>query len=181
VKNANLVSRVAGYVALALAGALITAGCGEDKPAAPMTASPKTVDDFFPIKVGDKTVRMQLAVREPEMERGLMERRNLGRDDGMIFVYAKPQQMSFWMHNTPTPLDIGFFDSGGMLEEIYPMHPYDETTVGSRSAMLQFALEMNQGWFHDNGIKPGMELDRKALVAALKARGFDPAKFGLVE
>ena len=180
-KNANLVSRVAGYVALALAGALITAGCREDKPASAVAAPPKTVDDFFPIKVGDKTVRIQLAVRVPEMERGLMERRDLGRDDGMIFVYAKPQQMSFWMHNTPSPLDIGFFDNAGMLEEIYPMHPFDETTVGSRSSMLQFALEMNQGWFRQNGIKPGMELDRKALVAALKARGFDPAKFGLAE
>jgi uncharacterized protein len=181
VKNANLVSRLVGYTVLALAGALFTAGCREEKPAAAVAGPSKTVDDFFPIKVGDRTVRMQLAVRELEMQRGLMERRDLGRDDGMIFIYAKPQQMSFWMHNTPTPLDIGFFDSAGRLEEIYPMHPFDETTVTSRNSMLRFALEMNQGWFRQNGIKPGMELDRKALVAALKARGFDPRKFGLAE
>lgn len=143
------------------------------------TNAPKTVADFFPINVGGKTVRMQLAVRSAEMQRGLMERRDLGRDDGMIFVYEKPQRMSFWMHNTPTALDIGFFNPDGALEEVYPMYPFDETTVASRGERLQFALEMNQGWFRDNGVKPGAQLDMKALVAALKARGFEPVLFGI--
>jgi uncharacterized membrane protein (UPF0127 family) len=162
--------------------ALMFAGCGDHKAATPMAAvAPKTAADFFPIKVGDKTVRMQLAVRVPEMERGLMERRDLGRDDGMIFVYDKPQQMNFWMRNTPTPLDIGFFDGEGMLEEIYQMHPFDENSVTSRSTLLTFALEMNQGWFSDKAVKPGAQLDLKALAAALKERGFEPTKFGLKE
>jgi uncharacterized protein len=113
------------------------------------------------------------------MQRGLMERRDLGRDDGMIFIYDRPQQMSFWMRNTPTPLDIGFFDASGTLQEIYPMHPFDERTVSSRSTQLQFALEMNQGWFSANGVKPGAKLDLKALADALKARGFELKQFGL--
>ena len=147
--------------------------------AAAAPAPAKTVADFFNIKVGDKTVRMQLAVRADEMQRGLMERRDLGRDDGMLFVYEQPQRMSFWMHNTPTALDIGFFDAAGVLQEVYPMHPFDETTVASRGERLRFALEMNQGWFGQNGVKPGAQLDVKALAEALKARGFEPAKFGL--
>jgi len=171
--------RLLGCLVLALASTFVSAGCGKEKAAAPAAEAPKTVADFFPIAVGGKTVRMQLAVLPAEMERGLMGRRDLGRDDGMIFLYAKPQQMSFWMHDTPTALDIGFFDHDGMLEEVYPMYPFDEKTVNSRSPQLQFALEMNQGWFSASGVKPGMELDRKALAAALKARGFDPAKFGL--
>ena len=165
---------------LVLAAVLSLAGCGDDKSAAAVAvAAPKTVADFFPIKVGGKIVRIQLAVRTDEMERGLMERRGLGRDDGMVFVYAKPQQMNFWMHNTPTPLDIGFFDGDGVLEEVYPMHPFDEKTVNSRSTLLSFALEMNQGWYSGNAVKPGAQLDLKALAAALKERGFDPLKFGL--
>lgn len=124
-------------------------------------------------------VRMQLAVRPAEMQRGLMERRDLGRDDGMIFVYERPQQFQFWMRNTPTPLDIGFFNPEGRLEEIYPLHPFDEKTVTSRSSQLQFALEVNQGWYRENGVKPGAVLDLKALAAALKARGFEPRRFGL--
>ena len=173
-----------GVSALALAAALAFAGCGENKSAsaaAVAVAAPKTAADYFPIKVGDKTVRMQLAVRSDEMEHGMMDRHDLGRDDGMIFVYAKPQQMQFWMHNTPTALDIGFFDAGGMLEEVYPMHPFDEKTVSSRSSLLSFALEMNQGWFGANTVRPGAQLDLKALAVALKARGFDPAKYGLKE
>ena len=168
---------------VALLATALLAACGDGKPtaAAAAEAAVKTVSDFFPIKVGDKTVRMQLAVLPPEMEHGLMDRRDLERDDGMIFVYAKPQQMNFWMHNTPTPLDIGFFDSGGVLREFYPMQPFDETTVASRSDELHYALEMNQGWYRGNDIRPGAQLDLKALAAALKARGFEPRKFGLAE
>ncbi len=182
--GAGALSRWAIALSLAaLAFAGIT-GCGKPGNAGVVTASaegPKTVADFFPIKVGDKVVRLQLAVRAHEMQRGLMGRRDLGRDDGMIFIYEKPQQMSFWMHNTPTPLDIGFFDPDGTLREIYPLHPFDEKTVASRGDRLQFALEMNQGWFDSNYVSPGAQLDLKGLAAALKARGFDPAKYGISE
>ncbi|WP_414662305.1 DUF192 domain-containing protein [Horticoccus sp. 23ND18S-11] len=179
-KNANLVFRT---LVLAVVPLLTLGACAKEKsgttPAAVTIAAAKTVADFFPIQVGERTVRMQLAVRPDEMQRGLMERRDLARDDGMIFIYEKPQQMSFWMRNTPTPLDIGFYNSEGVLEEVYPMHPFDETSVSSRSDRLRFALEMNQGWFQANGIKPGSKLDVKALAAALKARGFDAKKYGL--
>jgi uncharacterized membrane protein (UPF0127 family) len=179
VKNANPVSRRAWlttvFVGVALA-AFTVAGCKRDTES---TAVPKTVADYFAIKVGDKVVRMQLAVREDEMMRGLMERTNLGRDEGMLFVYAHPQRMSFWMRNTPTPLDIGFFDASGNLQEIYPMYPFDETSVSSHGTGLSFALEMNQGWFRENAVRPGAKLDLTALAAALKARGFEPFRFGL--
>lgn len=168
------VSRLLGAVLLLFSVALVA--CGGEK-AAPGTL--KTVNDYFPIRVGEKVVRMQLAVRSGEMQRGLMERRDLGRDDGMLFVYDRPQALQFWMRNTPTPLDIGFFSPEGRLEEIYPLHPFDEKTVGSRSNRLQFALEVHQGWYRENGVKPGAQLDLKALGAALKARGFEPRRFGL--
>ena len=165
--------------------ALALVGCGKEKAGASASAlaasAPKTVADYFPVKVGNKVVRMQLAVRPAEMQRGLMERRDLGRDDGMIFIYEKPQRMSFWMRNSPTPLDIGFFGPAGVLAEVYPLHPFDETTVASHGDQLQFALELHQGWFRENSVMPGVQLDLKAVAAALKARGFDARKFGLNE
>ena len=176
-KNANLVSRCAAALVGLLAFGLVACGGAKERAATP--PAPKTVADFFAINVGPKTVRMQLAVLDPEMERGLMERRDLGADDGMLFVYAKPQRMNFWMHDTPTPLDIGFFDPAGVLREVYPMQPFDERTVSSRSTAIQFCLEMNQGWYSKNEIRPGVQLDFKALAAAMKARGFDPKKYGL--
>ena len=175
-KNANPVCALQRWGLLAI---MLFALAGCDRGEAEKNIVPKTVADFFEIHVGGKVVRMQLAVREDEMEHGLMQRRDLGRDEGMLFIYGRPQQMSFWMRNTPTPLDIGFFDDGGMLEEIYPLLPFDETGVHSRSTLLSLALEMNQGWYRENGVKPGSQIDLKAVAAALKARGFEPAKFGL--
>ena len=154
------------------------AGCGKKTDAAkPETY--KTVSDFFPIKVGDRTVQMQLAVLPLEMERGLMGRRDLGADQGMIFIYQRPERMNFYMRNTPTPLDIGYFTADGRLHEVYPMLPFDEKTISSRSEVIQFSLEMNQGWYKANEVKTGAQLDLAALAAALKARGFKAEEFGL--
>lgn len=193
-KNANLVCerqgaghvpasilpwRMAAVVVLLCATALLLTGCDGD--AAKRREVTKTLADRFDIKVGGREVRMQIAVTETEMARGLMERRDLGPDDGMLFVYRRPQRMSFWMRNTPTPLDIGFFNRHGMLEEVYPMHPFDETSVQSRSTLISLALEVNQDWFHQNGVKPGSQLDMDAVRAALKARGFEPVQFQLTE
>jgi uncharacterized membrane protein (UPF0127 family) len=164
---------------------LCFAGCDSGKPATPAgpapaaKPAPKTVADWFPIKVGAETVRMQLAVTGPEMERGLMQRRDLGPDQGMIFIYARPAKMSFWMKNTPTPLDIGYFTADGVLREVWPMYPLDETPVPSRSDAIQLCLEMNQGWFKAHDVKPGAQLDLAAVAAGLRERGFDPAKIGL--
>jgi uncharacterized protein len=164
-----------GWATVALA--LQLAGCG--RPGVEVAPAPKTVDDWFAIAVGGRTVPMQLAVFPAEMERGLMGRRDLAPDQGMIFVYAEPMRMSFWMRNTPLPLDIGFFSPEGELKEVYPMLPFDETAVRSQDTRLQFALEMNQGWFHQNGVRPGATLDLVALRAALIARGAAPGDFGL--
>lgn len=175
-KNANPVSW--NWQAWLLFGvALLVAGCARSEPEVP--APPKTVEDYFVIIVGDRPVRMQLAVSEPEMQRGLMHRRELGRDDGMLFVYLRGTRLSFWMRNTSLPLDIGYFSPTGELAEIYPLHPYDENSVTSRSNNLQFALEMNQGWFRANEVRPGAKLDLAALAAALVERGIDPKQFGL--
>jgi uncharacterized membrane protein (UPF0127 family) len=166
--------RSAGWIIIV---ALLANGCARSEPRP--TPPPKTVGDWLVLKVGDRTVHGQLAIHAPEMERGLMGRRELARDQGMLFVYREPSAMSFWMRSTPLPLDIGFFSADGELTEIYTMLPYDETPVRSRSGQLQFALEMNRGWFHDNDIKPGARLDLMGLREALKARGVAPEDYGL--
>ncbi len=155
---------------------LLTACGGSD---AAKNAEPKTVDDRFAIKVGDRTVQMQVAAKLPEVQKGLMFVKSMGEDEGMLFVFTAPQQQGFWMRNTTLPLDIGFFDPAGELKEIYPMHPLDERRVTSRSRNIQFCLEMNQGWFKRNNVKPGAKLDLQAVAGALKARGFRPEQAGL--
>jgi uncharacterized membrane protein (UPF0127 family) len=185
VKNANLVSpRSLGRVLVVWLTllSLVLSGCARSQPAAPQTpAAVKTVADYFAVGLGGQTVQLQFAVAGAEMQRGLMERRDLKPDQGMIFVYNRPQQMSFWMRNTPTPLDIGYFTADGVLREIYAMHPFDETPVPSVRNDLQFAVEMKQGWYKAHNVKPGAQLDLAAVKAALKARGFSPRSLGLKE
>ena len=156
---------------------LSLSGCGQSEPTA--VIAPKTAADFFEIKVGERPVQMQLALLQSEMQRGLMGRLELAPDSGMLFVYLKPQQMSFWMRNTPLPLDIGFFDAEGKLREIYQLHPFDETPVATHGNKLQFALEMNQGWFKANDIRPGDQLNLTQLKEALQQRDYRPDQFGL--
>jgi uncharacterized membrane protein (UPF0127 family) len=134
-------------------------------------------DAWFPLTVGEKTLRVQLVVTLDEQQRGLMGRRDLGVNDGMIFVYPAPQEMSFWMRSTPTPLDIGFFKEDGTLGEVYPMYPFDETPVKSVGSDYTLALETPQGWFAKNGLKPGVKLKLADVAAALRARGFKPSRY----
>lgn len=155
--------------------ALLTA-CAKEAPA---PAAPKSIEDRFAIKVGPRTVQMQVALYPAEQQKGLMFRQNMGAEEGMVFVFDQPQQMSFWMRNTPLPLDIGYFDAEGVLKEVYPLYPHDERAVASRARNLQFALEMNQGWYRSAGVKPGDRLDLKALAEAIRARGLKPEQFGL--
>lgn len=163
--------------ALAAALVLLAACGGGEKKAAP--AAPLPADSYFPIRIGDRTVRMQLAALPAETQQGLMFRKELGADDGMLFIFTRPQQLGFYMRNTTIPLDIGYLDAQGVLREIYPMHPLDERPVVSRARDLQFALEVNQGWFRRNGVAPGARLDLAAVAAALRARGLKPEAAGL--
>jgi uncharacterized membrane protein (UPF0127 family) len=139
--------------------------------------TPLGPDHYFDVTIEGKLIRLQLAIEAEELRRGLMYRKKMGENDGMIFLYTKPQRMSFWMRNTPLPLDVGFISSDGVLQEYYPLYPYDETSVVSRSDELQFALELNQGWFQKNNITRGAKLDLELLKKALQLRGYESSKF----
>lgn len=160
--------RVPSWLISGLLGLLLLSACGGSDAA--KTAESKTVDDRFAIKIGDRTVQMQIAALPAEQQKGLMFRATMGEDEGMLFVFDAPHQQGFWMRNTILPLDIGYIDPTGELREVYPMYPHDERPVGSRSRNIQFCLEMNQGWFARSGVKPGAKLDLKAVAEALKAR-----------
>ena len=165
---------------LALAGCAKGAGGAGGAEAKVATgADAKPVSAFFPLTVGGKALRVQIVVTQDEQQRGLMGRKDLGENDGMVFVYPAPTQMSFWMRNTPTALDIGFFTPDGALGEVHPMYPFDETTVKSAGLDYTLALETNQGWFAKNGVKSGAKLDLKQLADALRARGFRPERYSV--
>jgi uncharacterized protein len=177
VKNANLVSFGGKVLALVLLQ-IGFAGCDAGKTSEP-AAQTKTVFDHFTVGVGGHPASLQVAVLQQEQERGLMQRPDLGANEGMIFVNASPRQLGIWMHNTPEPLDLAYVNPDGTIAETYNLLPLDERAVTSHSAQVQYALEMPKGWFEANGIRVGASIDMAAFAAALKARGFDPVKFGI--
>ena len=125
---------------------------------------------YFPISIEGHELQLQLALSSAEQKKGLMYREKLAEDHGMLFLFDYPDQRSFWMHNTSIPLDIAFFDGNGRLKEIHPLYPYDETSVMSKCHEILIAIETNQEWFAQKGIKTGALIDLKALNSALKRR-----------
>jgi uncharacterized membrane protein (UPF0127 family) len=108
-------------------------------------------------------ITVEIARTEEEKARGLMHRKNLPDGEGMIFVYDRDQQMSYWMKNTVIPLSIAFIASDGRIIEIKDMQPLDLSAVKS-SRSVRYALETPQGWFERVGVKPGDIINIPKLV-----------------
>ena len=139
-------------------------------------ADTATVDDWLPVEIDGKSIEIQIAFKEHELSKGLMYRSSMGENRGMLFYYDPPKQMSFWMQNTKIPLDIGYFTSDGVLREVYPMYPMDLRSVKSKRDDLLMALEMNQGWYTKNEVRPGDSIDLESLKAALLRRGIPESR-----
>lgn len=107
------------------------------------------------LKVDTATIWVEVADRPEIRQVGLMFRRSLPQDEGMLFVFEEPQMLDFWMKNTYIPLDIAFISSDGEIVNIEAMKPLDEGPRYRSKRPARYALEVNQGWFAGKGIKPG--------------------------
>ena len=109
---------------------------------------------------GGDTIRAEVANTPETRSQGLMYRDAVPDGTGMLFVFDREAQRSFWMQNTYVALDVAFIDADFRIVDIQQMEP--ETTYvhdGARPAM--FALEVRQGWFAEKGIEVG---DRCQLI-----------------
>jgi uncharacterized protein len=101
-------------------------------------------------------VRVEVADDLAEQAKGLMDRTALGESRGMLFVYPEERELSFWMKNTLIPLSIAFIDSERRIIDIQAMKPLDDKPPHYVSAEpAQYALEINQGFFEERGVKVG--------------------------
>ncbi len=109
------------------------------------------------LQAGMHLVQAELAITDQQRQKGLMFRRDLGANQGMLFVFEQPAAQCFWMRNTPTPLSIAFIADDGSVVNLADMQPFDERSHCSAKP-VRYVLEMNQGWFAKRGIKPGFKL-----------------------
>ncbi len=109
------------------------------------------------LTAGMHVVRAELAADFTTRMQGLMHRKSLAPNSGMLFVFDEITIHCMWMKNTLIPLSVAFVDPSGAITNIADMEPHSEQShCATRPAL--FALEMTRGWFAERGIKPGMKL-----------------------
>ncbi|MCG6151864.1 DUF192 domain-containing protein [Leptospira bandrabouensis] len=113
--------------------------------------------------VADRILKLEIANTPSTRATGLMYRTKLGEDEGMLFVFPRPDYLSFWMKNTLIPLSIGYFSEDMRLLESFDMKPNQTEEVYNARKPAMYALEVNQGWFakHKIGKDAVLTLERK--------------------
>ena len=106
------------------------------------------------LTAGFHRIEAEVAANQADRSQGLMHRRVMPSNQGMIFVFPQTATHCFWMKNTPLPLSIAFLDEKGMIISIDEMAPETEDNH-CPAQPARFALEMNAGWFKAKGLKPG--------------------------
>ena len=109
------------------------------------------------LTAGMHLIRAEVAADFDTRARGLMFRKSLAPNQGMLFVFDESGRQCMWMKNTFIPLSVAFIDADGTIANIADMKPHDET---SHCAVrnVPYALEMEQGWFSSRGLKAGTRL-----------------------
>ena len=99
-------------------------------------------------------IRAEIASTPGQQEKGLMWRKHLPKEAGMLFDFKTDMPLAFWMKNTYIPLQIAFINSSGKILQVESMTPLSTKRIYSRHA-CRYALEVNDGWFDSHGIKEG--------------------------
>jgi uncharacterized membrane protein (UPF0127 family) len=109
------------------------------------------------LSAGIHLIRAEVANTFDSRARGLMFRKSLGANTGMLFVFPDVSPHCMWMKNTYVPLSVAFMDERGTIVSVHDMKPHDETSHCAAKP-ARFALEMNQGWFAQKGITAGARI-----------------------
>jgi uncharacterized protein len=109
------------------------------------------------LSAGMHLIRAEVAADPADRMQGLMHRKSLGANAGMLFIFDEAAIHCMWMKNTLIPLSVAFIDEGGTILNIADMQPHSEQSHCA-AAQARFALEMTKGWFAQRGVKPGMKL-----------------------
>ena len=106
------------------------------------------------IFINDSRLNIEIAETEEQRRVGLMHRKSLDKNSGMLFVFESDRILSFWMKNTYIPLSIAYISSDGTIREIRDMTPLSHDPVISKNH-VRYALEVNQGYFEEKNITVG--------------------------
>lgn len=106
---------------------------------------------------GERRFAIEVADDDTERSRGLMFRRTMPDDRGMLFVFENTRRVAFWMKNTPMPLDLVFIGEDGEVKAIMPGIPFSEAAIAP-PVPVRFVLELKAGTAQKAGIAEGDRL-----------------------
>ncbi len=107
---------------------------------------------------------VEIADDDDEQSAGLMFRLSMGDSHGMLFVFDRTRRLSFWMKNTPMPLDLIFVGQDGKVIDIFKGKPYSLSSIGPVQP-ARFVLEVKSGIAAKNGIVRGTVFRHPAIDA----------------
>jgi uncharacterized membrane protein (UPF0127 family) len=110
------------------------------------------------LSFGKHVLTAEVAHTDPDRMQGLMHRRMLPENRGMLFVFPNVAYHGMWMMNTYIPLSVAFIDDKGTIINIEDMQPHTRDAHNAKQP-VRYALEMNLGWFRKRGIGPGAKLE----------------------
>lgn len=125
--------------------------------AALLAGQPAAAQQKFPVmplNIGVHLIKAEVAADDPSRQQGLMFRKSMGANEGMLFVFDEPARICMWMKNTYLPLSVAFLDKEGRIINIEDMQPQTTDSHCAAKPAL-YALEMNQGWFKKKNILAG--------------------------
>ena len=125
--------------------------------AAPLAAGAQTRLPVLQLNAGIHLIHAEIAATAESRMTGLMHRKALGANSGMLFVFTDVGPHCMWMRNTYVPLSVAFIDEQGTIVSIHDMQPQTESSHCAAKP-ARYALEMNQGWFAAKGVKPGARI-----------------------
>ena len=109
------------------------------------------------LSAGFYRIEAEVAANQNDRMQGLMQRRSMAANQGMLFVFPQAERHCMWMHNTLLPLSVAFLDEQGRILNVEDMKPQTDTSHCA-AAPARFALEMNAGWFSAKGLKSGQRI-----------------------
>lgn len=109
------------------------------------------------LAAGMHRIDAQVAATPQSRTIGLMFRRDMAANEGMLFVFEQAATQCFWMKNTLLPLTAAFVADDGTIVNLADMQPQSLDSHCSAQP-VRYVLEMHQGWFAKRGLKPGARL-----------------------
>ena len=109
------------------------------------------------LNAGMHLLQVQLAQDIDQRQIGLMWRKEMPQNEGMLFIFEQPGVQCFWMRNTLLPLTAAFVMDDGTIVNLADMKPMNDDSHCSKKP-VRFVLEMNQGWFAKRNIQAGFKL-----------------------